>query len=170
MKINQKLSSVLIIFMISVFIFAPYIQATNSIYKGIDVSHYQGNIDFDEVKNDGIEAVYIKVGEGDSYVDSKFEKNYKAAIDANLDFGFYYYVTATTIEDAKTQAIKFASIIQDISYTLKPAMDFEEFDELSKEERNDIAIAFLEKLEKITGVTPVVYSDAYNVEILWSES
>ena len=48
--------------------------SSSTIYQGIDVSSWQGNIDFASVKNSGIEIVYIKSSEGSTYIDPYFEK------------------------------------------------------------------------------------------------
>lgn len=139
----------------------------NVYYDGIDISHYQGTVDFSEVATTR-QAVYIKAGEGSDYVDSQFSENHQGATAAGLDYGFYYYVTATSTTEAINQAIAFSDLITGIDYTLRPAMDFESFSTLSTTEINAIALAFLTKLEELTGVVPAIYSDAYNVETVWS--
>lgn len=138
-------------------------------YKGIDVSYYQGDIDFGEVYKAGCRAVYIRAGQGNSFVDPKFKENYEGASSENLDYGFYYYVTAKSVAEAESQATTFANLISGIDYTLRPAMDFEYFGELSKEEVNQIGIAFLNKLEDLTNVVPIIYSNAYNVQEYWGD-
>lgn len=132
-------------------------------YDGIDVSSYQGVIDFSEIPSN-YEAIYIRAGGGDDFVDEKFQENYENAQNYDLYFGFYYYVTASTIEQAQNQATAFATLIENIDYSLRPAMDFENFSSLTTDEINDIGLAFLLKLEELTKITPVIYSDAYNVE------
>ena len=61
--------------------------------KGIDVSHWQKNINFEAVKNSGVEFVILKAGGSDAgfYTDSKFEENYTAAVAAELNIGCYYF-------------------------------------------------------------------------------
>ncbi|MFI3230991.1 MAG: GH25 family lysozyme [bacterium] len=138
-------------------------------YKGIDVSYYQGDIDFEEVYSAGCRAVYIRAGQGESFIDPKFKDNYESASSQNLDYGFYYYVTAKSISEAETQASIFANLISGIDYSLRPAMDFEDFEGLSKEEVNEIGLAFLNKLEDLTNVAPIIYSNAYNVQEYWGD-
>ena len=53
--------------------------SSNEIYRGIDVSEWQGDIDFGEVREAGIEVVYIRAGQGFSYEDARFEENYEIA-------------------------------------------------------------------------------------------
>lgn len=80
------------------------------IIDGIDVSYYQGDIDWSKVKRQGIDFAYIRLGF--SYLasphrtnlDSFFEQNYEAAREAGVMVGVYYYSTATTISEAQKEA------------------------------------------------------------------
>lgn len=76
------------------FAFSP---SSNTIYQGIDVSRWQGNINFSLVKNSGINIVYIKSSEGLSYIDPYFEKNYSESKANGFKVGFYHYVTAKSV-------------------------------------------------------------------------
>ncbi len=161
----MKKIPILILFIITLFIFIP--KKVNAI-NGIDVSEFQGTINFNAVKSDGIDIVYIRTSAGFSYVDKKFKENYNKAKSANLNIGFYHYVTARTTEEAKEQARFFASVIKDTSPDCLLAMDFERFPDLTKEEINNISFAFLETLEKATNKKAMVYSDAYNADFTFS--
>ena len=141
--------------------------ADKSTVRGIDVSVYQGNIDFSAVKRSGIGAVYIRAGAGNSYTDGSFEQNYRNAGAAGLKIGFYYYVTAMNGEEAAAQAEKFAALIKGKNYEMRPAMDYESFSGLGRETVNNIGIAFLKETERLTGVRPAVYSDSYRTRNLW---
>lgn len=136
--------------------------SSKKIYKGIDVSEWQGNIDFKKVKEDGIQIVYIRAGQGFSYEDSKFERNYKEAKKQGLKIGAYHYVTARNEEEAKQQATFFVSLVSNKKIDAKLAMDFEYFPDLSKSEINKISLAFIKEVEKLSGKDVIVYSDAYN--------
>ena len=74
------------------------------ILNGIDISDWQGDIDFNAVKESGIDIVYIKAGQG-GYEDQLVESNYNKAKAAGLNIGFYYYLTATNTEQAKPRLI-----------------------------------------------------------------
>ncbi len=137
-------------------------------FRGIDVSAYQGAINFKELASSGCNYLYIRAGEGGNTVDSRFEENYQGAKSESLHYGFYYYVTAKNTSEAESQAEHFASLIAEIPYTLRPAMDFEEFSDITIAESNEIALTFLKTLEELTSVTPVLYSDADNVKTRWS--
>ncbi len=136
--------------------------SSNTIYKGIDVSEWQGDIDFKKVKEAGIEIVYIRAGQGFTYEDEKFERNYTEAKKNGLKVGVYHYVTARSEEEARTQARFFASMLTNKTIDCKLAMDFEYFPGLTKSEINKISLAFLKELEKVYGEKTIVYSNAYN--------
>lgn len=141
-----------------------------SAISGIDVSEWQGSIDFEKVKNDNIEIVYIRSSAGNSYKDANFEENYKKAKSVGLNIGFYHYVTARTIEEAKEQAIFFASVIAGKEADCRLAMDFEALSGLSKTEVNAIAEAFLKETAELTQKELVIYSDAYNARDVFDNS
>lgn len=138
--------------------------------RGIDVSQWQGSIDYRQVKDAGIRIVYIKAGEGADSIDPDFERNYQSAKRNRLHVGLYHYVTARTISEGRRQAHFFASLINEKECTCRPVMDFEQVAGLTKAQANRIALAYLRELQNLTGYRPVVYSDAYDAQTLWSKS
>ena len=64
-------------------------------YQGIDVSDWQGYIDYAQVRNSGIEVVYIKASQGSNIKDPYFDINYENAKANGLKVGFYHFLTAT---------------------------------------------------------------------------
>ena len=150
-----------------------FIMATNcyalspsseDLFEGIDVSSWQGYIDYNQVKNDGIEIVYIKASQGQNYKDPYFEINYENAKLNGLKVGVYHYLTARSITEAEREAEFFSSIISEKQIDCKLAIDFEDFGELSKENINDITRAFAEKVEELTEKDVIIYSDLYNAK------
>lgn len=135
--------------------------------EGIDVSEYQGKIDFIQVKSAGIEVVYIRSSAGNSYKDKYFEQNYEHAKNSNLKIGFYHYVTARNIKEAEEQAIFFAKIIANKAIDCPLAMDFEYFKGLTNTEVNEISKTFLETLTRLTNKELIIYSDAYNARYVF---
>lgn len=148
------------------FAFGP---SNDTIYQGIDVSRWQGEINFNQVKNSGIQVVYMKSSEGRSYIDPYFEQNYSKAKSNGLKVGFYHYVTARNVQSAKEQAIFFARVIAGKSPDCKLAMDFEDFGNLSILEINNISKVFLQTLEQETGSQALVYSNAYSARNIFSQ-
>ena len=136
--------------------------AEGKIYEGIDVSAWQGDIDFAAVKAAGKEVVYIRASVGSNYIDPYFERNYNGAVANGLSVGFYHYMTATSISEAQEEARFFASVISGKAANCRPAMDYESFDGLSSGAVTSISLAFLETLEDATGQEVCLYSDAYN--------
>lgn len=141
---------------------------TNSTYAGIDVSEYQGYIDYAKVKASGIQVVYIKASEGTTIIDPYFRTNYDNAKSQGLKVGFYHFVRARNEDDAVREATFFHSVISGTSPDCRLAMDFEVFDGLSVEKINQISFAFLQKLEELTKKECVVYSDEYNARTVFS--
>lgn len=139
-------------------------------YKGIDVSKFQGNIEWDKVKADGVEYVFIRVGlrgygTGVIVDDEMFEKNIKGATNAGLKVGVYFFSEAITKEEAIEEAEFVLGKIKNYDVTLPVVLDIEEIagddarnEALSKEELTDVCLTFMEKIEK-EGYKPMVYGN-----------
>lgn len=145
-------------------------ERATRIYQGIDVSVYQGEINFQQVRRSGIEVVYIRACEGFDLIDPYFEQNYRNAFNAGLKIGFYHYITASDPDEARSQADFFYSLLEGKTIDCYPAMDFEQFPDLTKEEINEIGTAYLERLQELLGYTPAIYSDVNNIETIWYAS
>ena len=160
-----KISGIFLVFIFT-FINSIYALSPQSElkYEGIDVSDWQGYIDYSQVKNSGIEVVYIKASQGNSIKDPYFEINYENAKANNLKVGFYHFLTATTVEEAEQQATFFASVVSEKQADCKLAMDYEQFNSVSTEQVNQIAMAFMQKVEELTKKQVIIYSDLYNSE------
>lgn len=153
-------------------IFQPNIYAiepAGRIYEGIDVSGWQGEIDFSQVKNSGIDFVYIKSSEGQNIVDSYFRRNYEGARSNGLNIGFYHYVRARTTEEAILEAEHFANTIVGTVPTCKLAMDFENFGNLSISEINEISKVFLERVQELTNKEMIIYSNTSSARTIFSQ-
>lgn len=135
--------------------------------RGIDVSNWQGTVDYSKVSASGVKIVYIKAGEGSRSVDPYFERNYRQARRHGLDVGLYHYVTARTVKQGRQQAHFFAALINEKRIQCRPAMDFEQVSGLTKQEANAIARAYMRELERLTGYRPAFYSNEYDVRVLW---
>lgn len=138
-------------------------------YEGIDVSNWQKNINFTEVKNSGVQVVYIKASEGTTFKDPYLEQNYANAKSNGLKVGFYHYLTATSIDGARKQADFFTSVIAGKEYDCKLAMDYEEFFGEGKTEINEIALAFMQRVSQITGKDVIVYSNLNNIKNIFGD-
>lgn len=130
------------------------------IAKGIDVSRYQGNIDFEKVKEDGFSFVIIRAGTSQGGKDINFEQNYKNAKKAGLDIGCYYYTYGYTAEDLKKEAGEVLSYIKGKDFTYPVFLDFEYEDLLkySRADENTRMINTFCKYIKRGGYYPGVYT------------
>lgn len=137
----------------------PY---SDVIYDGIDVSEWQGDIDFNRVRDAGKEVVYIRSSAGSDYIDPYFERNYERAKASGLKVGVYHYTTARNLDEAREEARFFAAVIGGKNIDCKPAMDFEYFPGLNSAQATAIAEEFTSALAEYSGKEPAIYSDAYN--------
>lgn len=93
--------------------------------KGIDVSSYQGNIDWKSVKNDGVQFAILKIIRKDLSADKMFEQNYRECLKNEIDLGgCYNYSYAATVEKAKTDAKRVLEILN--GRNLKVWLDVED--------------------------------------------
>ena len=139
--------------------------------KGVDVSKYQGNIDWNQVKASGIEFAIIRVGyrgygTGVLVEDSTFRQNIKGATAAGLKVGLYFYSQAINETEAVEEASMVISLCQgyNISYpiyfdTEKVAGDTGRADNISRAQRTANAVAFCETIRN-SGYKAGVYSYA----------
>ncbi len=177
MNIKRRLTGAAAVLLacIAVLVFAALIPARaippsgGRQYRGIDISEFQGEIDFEEVRRSGIEAVYIRVGSGE-YTDEYFAENYERAKAAGLKIGFYHYVTARSVEEGRRQARFFASLAAGREPDMRLAMDFEYFGSLSVSQINAISEAYLDELTALTKREVVIYSDLSNARNIFSRA
>ena len=146
--------------------------------KGIDVSLYQGNIDWQQVAADGVEYVFIRVGyrgygkEGRLVLDEKFTKNVEGAKAAGLKVGVYFFGQAITVEEAKEEANLVLEQLAPYQIDYPVVYDVEKVsaesgraNALDATTRTDIVIAFLETV-KAAGYTPMVYANMEMFSVL----
>ena len=123
----------LLVITVPVYALSP---SSNEIYRGIDVSEWQGDIDFARVKEAGIEVVYIRAGQGFSYEDAQFERNYEQARRYGFKIGVYHYM--------------------------------ESFGSLSRSQINEIALAYMDEVKRLSGKEVVVYSNTYDATYVFN--
>ena len=87
------------------YVSASYITLS-PLEKGIDVSKWNGTVDWNKVKADGIDYVIIRAGFGTSTVDPQFKSHIEGASNAGLKIGIYWFSYATSVEKAKAEAEK----------------------------------------------------------------
>ena len=153
-----------------------------SIYKkentkiGIDVSKWQGNIDYQKVKDAGVEFVYIKIGGQngigkDYYIDPKFERNYEGFKNVGIPIGLYFYTYADNEKEAEKQALWIIDELKDRQIDLPIAFDWENwcrFNEfkISFYRLTKTAEKFMDTLKK-KGYDGMLYSSKNYLEQIW---
>ena len=131
--------------------------------KGIDISHWNGKIDFEKVKASGIDFVIIKAGGSDKgfYTDSKFLENYKKAEAAGLHIGAYYFAGKDFrgVENGLADAQRFIEILKGLKFDYPVFLDIEAQDNRYKGEITDAAVAFCNMLESAGYFVGIYASD-----------
>ena len=120
--------------------------------KGIDVSVHNGNIDWNKVKNAGIEFAILRAGYGKlaSQKDKQFENNYNGAKGVGIPVGVYWFSYAKTVEEARQEAEVCVSILAGKQFEFPVFFDQEDKNTLATGKANCSAMvrAFCEILEK----------------------
>lgn len=143
---------------------------------GIDVSAWQGTIDFEKIKNAGVEFIFIRVGgtlgiEGEYFLDQEFKRNIEEANKYNIPVGLYFYSYANSNEKARENAEWVLKQIKGYKIDLPIAFDWEEWDEfndynLSFFNLTDMAKGFINVVEK-EGYKGMLYSSKAYLENMW---
>ncbi|MFZ7130844.1 MAG: GH25 family lysozyme [Eubacteriales bacterium] len=137
--------------------------------KGIDVSKWQGNIDWNKVKEDGIEFAIIRSSYGRNTsgyinrgVDERFEENYKGAKSVGINVGAYHYCYARNVEQAREEAYFFISRTNGKIFEYPLVLDIEDprYTDMDNKLVTNIATTFLEILED-AGFFAMIYSYRY---------
>ena len=166
-----------ILLLIAIFVFSLQINHTyaltpvsNLSYQGIDVSNWQGYINYAQVKDAGIQIVYIKASQGTNIKDAYFDINYENAKANGLQVGFYHYLTATNTREAQEQANFFVSVISGKTPDCKLVLDYETFGGVGRAEINNIARTFMERVQQLTNKEVILYSDLSNARSTFDAS
>ena len=143
---------------------------------GIDVSKWQGDIDFDKIKDTGIEFVFIKMGGqngigGDYYLDPKFERNIEGFTNICIPVGLYFYSYANSPDNAKKDALWVIDQIKDYKIDLPIAFDWENWSSFNKfhVSFNTLTKSFesFAKTLKDSGYDTMLYSSKNYLENIW---
>ena len=91
--------------------------------RGVDVSHYQGEIDWRQLSQEDIHFAYIKATEGSGHQDETFLDNWEAARETSLKIGAYHFFSFDS--PGETQAANFISTVEEVEGMLPPVVDVE---------------------------------------------
>lgn len=139
---------------------------------GIDVSAYQGEIDWKTLSAEDIFFVFIKATEGSTFVDEKFDYNFKEAAKTSLAVGAYHFFSYDS--SGKTQAENFISNVTPFKGMLPPVIDLEFYgdkadfppqrDKVEKELKTMLTL-----LEEHYGQKPVIYATEKSYDLYLSD-
>lgn len=188
MKHRKRIVSLLMVFALigSVFSGCAYERKTQEVETttfGIDVAKYQGIIDWQQVADSGIDFAMVRVGyrtmaDGELREDPSARFNLQEASKAGIHLGVYFFSTAVSVEEAEEEANWVAQFIAKYPITYPVVYDCEGYSDpesrqydLTKQERTDIALAFLQTIEKY-GYEGMFYSsrNEMNNENQWEVS
>ena len=140
---------------------------------GIDVSSWQSEIDFNEVKNDGCEFVIMRVAvtvgdNGEIEIDNRYKENINKAKKAGLKVGVYLYTDSTKKEEIIAQAKFVKKILNKIKLDFPVAYDFEDFSNINSHHINkhDL-LTNVKKFEEIIGYDVMIYGSSYYLNNAW---
>ena len=124
-------------------------NTAKSVAKGVDVSEWQGNINWSHVKTDGVNFAIIRAGIGHR-VDDQFANNYAGCKSNSVPVGAYWYSKATTVAEAKQEAQDFLAALKGKTFEYPVYMDLEESAQfaLGKAKCSELVDAFLTVLEQ----------------------
>ncbi len=138
--------------------------------KGIDLSRYQGEVDWEAVAADGVDFAMIRVGirgygTGEIVLDDTLDANMMGATYNGIDVGAYFFTQAISEEEAIEEANAVIEALAPYKITYPVAIDVEDVNDdsaraanLTAEQRTDYVIAFCETLEA-AGYTPMIYGN-----------
>ncbi len=137
---------------------------------GIDVSGHQGTIDWDQVKEAGIQFAMIRLGyrgytQGGLALDDNYVTNIETALESKMPVGVYFYTQAVSYEEGVEEAQYVLKNIADYKISYPVVIDTEKMEadgaranDISNEERTDAIVGFCDTI-KDAGYTPMIYAN-----------
>ncbi len=148
--------------------------------RGVDVSRYQGQIDWNVLASNDISFAFIKATEGSSHVDSCFSYNYEEARKTSLRIGAYHFFSYDS--EGQTQADNYIAVVEKTDDMLPPVIDLEFYGDKEQnppaqdQVRQELTV-MLDRLEEYYGMKPIIYAteksyklylaDAYQEYDIW---
>lgn len=159
MKLKKRLMSLLLAAVLAVGSFMAAPVEAQAAAKGVDVSKYQGLIDWNAVKNAGYSFAFVKIGSAKSSLDPYYAYNLISADAVGMKVGAYVYSYATTVEGAIEEARFAIAALAPFAISLPVVYDLE--DEVHKNMTPDqlaaLAVAFCSTVEA-AGYYPMLYA------------
>jgi lysozyme len=129
------------------------------IYPGIDVSRWQGNIDWPKLKASGLaKFCWAKITEGNNYQDPMFKQHILGAKSTGILVGGYHFARPDLHADPYKEVKNFVKHCPIEVGQLRPVMDFERAGTLDPDSLHRWVVEFLKELEAQSGVRPIIYT------------
>lgn len=169
MRINRRkiicavLGTVLMLFSAAVSCYFARAEVNSSKYSvwGVDVSNWQGNIDWQKLHQQGVSFAFIKATEGSGYMDDYIRSNIENAMETGIKISAYHFFSFDS--SGETQAENYIASVGKDEIDMPPVVDIEYYGDKklhkpSAEETADILRPLLERLEDYYGVKPIIYT------------
>lgn len=133
-----------------------------AITRGIDVSEWQGKINWSKVKKSNVDFAMIRIAYGTGYMDKTYDYNMREANAVGMPVGTYVYSTATT----KEQALKEAQLAIEkmrgykVSYPVVFDLEYAKMGELTPSKISELALTFCNEVKR-AGYYPMIYCNTY---------
>lgn len=134
--------------------------ASGATIKGIDVSYYQENIDWAQVRADGVEFAFIRVSDGVGFADPKFERNWTEARAKGVRRGAYQFFRSNESPEAQADLL-ISKIGRLEAGDLPPVIDVETTDGQRAATIRDRVGRWVARVEAALGVRPIIYTGPY---------
>lgn len=126
-------------------------------FKGVDISVHNDKVNYDGLREAGIECVIIKATEGVDFIDKRFEEHYENVNGKFPYIGSYHYFSEKT--DPIEQANDYYEQIKNKGFNVRPVLDIEANTYgRNRTQVTDRALLFLNQLQALTGIVPIVYT------------
>lgn len=143
---------------------------------GLDISKWQGDVNYSKLKEQGVDFVMIKIGGqteigGEFKLDPRFYDNIKGAIDNDIKVGVYFYSYAKSVDEAIKQADWIHDKLEGYNINMPIVFDWENWGKftmfhISFHTLNKVATGFIDRVESM-GYDGVLYSSKYYLENIW---
>ena len=136
-------------------------EAKNKIF-GVDVSKYQGDVDWAALRSAGVDFTFIRIGHGSRSLDTYYKQNMQGANAAGIAAGVYFYSTAQNVAQAVGDAQFVIDNLRGYNVSYPVAIDLEDKSQsnLTQQQITDIAVAFCDEI-RAAGYTPMIYCNEY---------
>ena len=129
-------------------------------YNGIDIASYQNVTDYNKIKASGIDYIYVKATQSNTYINPKMNSQYNGCKSVNIKVGFYHFMSEYT--SPSTQAEFFYNQIKNYNYNLMPCLDVEtNVRGLSAQDISNRVIEFCNRFKQLSNQDILIYTGSY---------